>query len=185
MQINKKVMIYIAIVIVVLVVIALVSNTKKSNPSTSSQTVTSVSRTDGGTIVQPAYSVNMNSVNFSAPISPESSANITAADKKAVYEGLLAGFKTMTSGDAKAIRTYMTSKANSSAEKNFVTKMTDADIVSLSARLSQTMVMPVPEQLLSPVSIWTRDGNAMTIQYLDPNTGTTTKRAVNIGGSWY
>ena len=134
---------------------------------------------------QNAFDVNLNQVDFSASVSHESSKDITAADKKAVYESLLAGYKIMTSKDPQAIRTYIMKKASTPTEKNLVTKMTDADILSLSTRLGQTMIMPTPNLFLTTSSIWIRDGSAITIQYADPNTGTTTKRAVNINGQWY
>ena len=91
----------------------------------------------------------------------------------------------MTSKDAKAIRAYMTAKANTPAEKNLLTKMTDADLVSLSSRLAQTMIMPTPGLLLTPSTVWNRSGNVITIQYSDPNTGTTTKAVMFINGQWY
>jgi len=134
---------------------------------------------------QDAFRTDLNKVDFSLPVSPQSSKGISAADKKAVYESLLAGYKILTSKNASDIRAYMSIKASTPPEKNLITKMTDADIVSLSSRLAQTMIMPTPDLFLTASSIWTRDGNAVTIQYADPNTGTTTKRVVNINGQWY
>ena len=191
---NKNVIIFGAFIIVLVIVIIFVSVAllkKNTSNSVSVHNTAANSQTNGlptdssGKIVQPAYKVNVNNTDFSVPVSAQSTKGVSAADKKAVYEGLLAGFKIMTSGDAKAVRAYLLEKATTPAEKNIVNKMNDADIASLSARLAATMVMPTPQNLLTPNSIWTRDGNTMTIQYTDPITGPTTKRAVLVNGKWY
>ncbi|MEI6396664.1 MAG: hypothetical protein WCO48_01145 [Candidatus Taylorbacteria bacterium] len=179
---NKKIAIIAAVVIVIAVIIILVrSGGKTTNPApvdTSSTSGTSRSS-------QAAFDTNLNQVDFAAPVNPTSSKDLSANDKKAIYQALLNGYKTMTSKNASTIRTYMTAKASTPAEKNLVTKMTDADLVSLSTRLASTMIMPTPDLFLTSSSVWTKDGSAVTIEYADPGTGTTTKRVVNINGQWY
>lgn len=178
---NKIIIVVVAVVVIILLVVIF----SKRNPGGGS----SVSSDQQGTTTeaQPvnAFAVDLNTVDFNAPVSPISSPDISAADKKAVYEALLSSYKIMTSGNVQEIRTYMSERAATPPEKNLITKMSDATILSLSARLSNTMVMPVPKLLLAKTSIWLRDGNGITVQYMDPNTGTTTKRILNIDGKWY
>ena len=174
---SKKFILLGAIVIVVIVILVIRNNKPASNVSFVANQPTRSS--------ESAFAVDLNTVNFNTPVNPTSSKDLRAADKKAIYESLLAGYKIMTSRDAKAIRGYMTKKASTSAEKNLVTKMTDADLVSLSTRLGQTMIMPTPDLFLTSSSIWTKNDNTVSIQYMDPSTGTTTKSVVNINGQWY
>lgn len=178
---NKKAII--AIIAIVVIVAAFVVLSKKFGgfgdaDNQQSSTLAPISK-------DAAFNTNLNQVDFDAPVSVASSKNITAAEKRAIYESLLAGYKTMTSGNATAMRAYMLAKASTAAEKNFVNKMTDADLVSLSSRLGETMIMPTPELLLTSTSVWNRDGNTVTIEYADPSTGTTTKKVVYIDGKWY
>ncbi len=180
----KTIIIVVAVIIVVVAVIYMAAG-KKSIPSIAVQNQNLLLNQPINPTSQDAFNTNLNTVNFDAPVNPASSKDITGAEKRTVYESLLAGYKIMTSKDAKAIRAYITEKATTPAEKNLVTKMSDADLVSLSIRLTQTMIMPLPTMFLTSSSIWTRDGNTITIQYADLNTGTTTKKVVNINGKWY
>ena len=179
---NNVVIAVIAIVVVIVIIILAVKLGHKSTPAstTVSPVASSVNRSS-----QDAFNTNLNQVNFAVPVDPSSSKDLSASDKKAIYQSLLNGYKTMTSKDAKAVRAYMTEKATTPAEKNLVTKMSDADLVSLSTRLADTMIMPTPDLFLTSSTVWTKDGNSVTIQYMDPTTGTTTKKVVNINGQWY
>lgn len=180
---NKPLIVAVSVVVILIIISIFIS---RSNLEKSAQQMTPTQQAEQvQQEKEAAFKVNLNETNFNAAVSPESTKGITATEKRAVYESLLSGFKVMTSGDAKAIRAYMLAKAQTPAEKNFVTTMTDANLSSLSARLSQTMVMPVPELLLASTSVWKKDGSSITIQYNDPNTGTTTKKVVNIDGKWY
>ena len=177
---NKSIIVIVAIVILVAILVVFSSKSPGTNSSKTQQAGApkQISK-------DAAFTTNLNQVDVGAPVSVSSSKNITAAEKRAIYESLLAGYKTMTSGDATAIRAFMTAKASTAAEKNLVTKMTNTDLVSLSDRLGQTMIMPTPGLLLTTTSIWNRDGNTVTIEYADPTGGTTTKRVVYTNGRWY
>ncbi len=177
---NKPAIITIGVIVIVVVIFLLISSSHNKQGSFINSNAPTIPISS-----EDAFHTDLNKVDFSAPVSTQSSKDISAAEKRAVYESLLAGYKTMTSKDVSVIRTYMINKASTPAEKNLVTKLTDTDILSLSTRLGQMMIMPTPNLFLTTSSIWTRDGSAITIQYADPNTGTTTKRVVNINGQWY
>ena len=174
---NQKYLLGGAIVVVIIVVIIVVSMKGGTNPAA----------TNGN----PALSKFMNTPpDFShSSASSTSEIGITANDRKAVYDALTNAYKTMGSGDAKAIRTLLLAKATSDAEKNWVNKMTDADIISLSARISATMTVPPANLLLQPTAVWARNGNVMTVSFSADATGsatsTVTMKAVYINGKWY
>ncbi len=177
---KKTTYIIITVAIIIIIIIIIMLRQSKGPAVTNGVPVEALPQA-----TEDAFHTDLNKVDFAAPVSTASSGAITPQEKKAVYESLLSGYKTMTSKDAKAIRAYMTAKANTPAEKNLLTKMTDADLVSLSSRLAQTMIMPTPGLLLTPSTVWNRSGNVITIQYSDPNTGTTTKAVMFINGQWY
>ncbi len=174
---NKIILIAIIVIVVIVAIIVVVKIRQKSSVVTSTMQVIPAGVS--------AFDVDLSKIDFNAPVDPASSSDISATEKKAIYIALLSGYKIMASKDVKAIRAYMTAKASSLAEKTLVTNKTDADLISLSQHMLQTMVMPTPDQMLMPSSVWIKDANSVIIIYSDRNTGTTTKKVVNINGQWY
>jgi hypothetical protein len=165
--------------IVTIIVIAMGSSDKKSALVNDETVVQVVRKPDD------ALKVDLAKVDFSAPTSPQSTNDFTAAEKKAIYESLLANFKAYVDKDVKLIRAQSLAKATSPAEKSLINSLSDADLLNLASRISKTLIMPTPEVMLSPSSVWTRDENIVTIKYQDPTLGEVTKKVVNIDGKWY
>jgi hypothetical protein len=178
-MINKNIYLFIGIAIVLIIVVfVILSLSIKDKPEEPIVPVVERKPLD-------AFDVDLNTVDFSASTSQISTAGITPAEKRAVYEALLVNFKAFVDKDVKSIRQISIAKATTEAEKNLVRNLSDSDILSLAERISNSLIMPPPDVMLSPSSIWLKEGNSMTITYDDPVTGPVTKKAVLIDGKWY
>lgn len=110
---------------------------------------------------------------------------ISASEKQAAYEAILKGYKVITSGDAKAIRTYMLARVKTDAEKKLLSSLSDSDLVSLSIRLAASQPVPDPAAMTAPDAIWRLEGNMMTVQFTNQNDQQVTMTAIKVDGKWY
>jgi hypothetical protein len=167
-----------AILVVIVVVVAVVYKAQMDEKARMKNAVISRTPTD-------ALKVDLNKVDFSVMTSERSTKDLTAVDKRAIYESLLASFKAFLNKDPFAIRTYAMALASSPAEKALVNGLSDQNLIDMSASISKSLIMPTPDIMLAPSSIWRRDGNVVTIEYTDPDLGMVTKKAVYANGQWY